>query len=224
MKKIRNGVFVILEGIDGCGKTTQINLLNDYYLKNGYDVVITREPGGLISAEQIRNVILYNNDLDSITETLLFMAARRLNYTKIVAPALAKDKLVICDRFIDSTIVYQSILGSVPKNTIMTLNNIAIDRQNPDISIILDIDPETAYSRVNSNADRADRNKYDEKPIEFFRRLDEAYKSLDNEEWAQGSRYKRARVDANQDREVVLDSIIKEINRIIRPRVYDGSI
>ena len=223
MKKIRNGIFVCLEGADGCGKSTQVNLLKDYYASEGFDVTVTREPGGILTAEQIRNVILYN-EMDNLTEAFLFMAARRINYTKVVTPALNRDQLVICDRFIDSTIVYQSIIGNIPKSTIMILNNIAIDRQNPDLSIILDIDPKVAFDRVNSNPDRADKNKYDAKPLSFFERLAEAYGSLEEKEWAQGSSYKRAHVDANGSREDVLNSIVKEINKIIRPRVYDSSL
>ena len=216
MKKVNGGALIVLEGMDGCGKSTQAELVKEYFTSEGYNVTVTREPGGIKSAEEIRNVILYNEDLDNMTEMMLFMAARRINMQQIILPAMRNGNIVICDRFIDSTLVYQGIVGSVSFDTIMPMNNLATDNHNPDMSIIINLPAKKAYDRVHSNSDRNENNKYDDKEYSFFEKIATAYKELKLRcGWMTDHLYKRVYVDGDQDKDAVCKLIVEKIKLVL---------
>ena len=145
------GYFISFEGIDGSGKSTQIKHLAQFLENLGFAVVITREPGGSIGGEQIRNLLLQGETdrWSAETEILLFTAARRDHLERIILPALEDGKVVICDRFTDSTRMYQGMRGPSLRNLVESLNEKVI-KCDPDLTIIIDINPETGLKRAKS--------------------------------------------------------------------------
>ena len=145
------GFFISFEGIDGSGKSTQIQRLGKYLETLGFDVIITREPGGSIGGEQIRNLLLQGavDRWSPETEILLFTASRRDHLERIILPALDNGKIVICDRFTDSTRMYQGMRGPSLRNLVELLNETVI-KCDPDLTIIIDINPETGLMRAKS--------------------------------------------------------------------------
>ena len=165
-------MFITFEGGEGTGKTTQINILKKYLEDQGLEVIITREPGGVISAENIRAVI-FDNEIDPITETMLYAAARREHYIK---PALDAGKIVICDRFIDSSIVYQGIVRGVGVDLVENINKYAINNVEPDLTIFFDLDPETGLKRVSLRNEQM--NRFDKESFDFHLKVRKGYKLL----------------------------------------------
>jgi dTMP kinase len=145
------GYFISFEGIDGSGKSTQIQKLAKFLETLGFDVVITREPGGSIGGEEIRNLLLQGdvNRWSAETEILLFTAARRDHLERIIIPALEHGKVVICDRFTDSTRMYQGMRGPNLRNLVDMLNEKIINF-DPDLTVIIDIDPQISLKRAKS--------------------------------------------------------------------------
>ena len=143
--------FISFEGIDGSGKSTQIQKLAEFLEARDFDIVITREPGGSIGGEEIRNLLLQGSvdRWSAETEILLFTAARRDHLERIIFPALEEGKIVICDRFTDSTRMYQGMRGANLRNLVDTLNEKVI-KFDPDLTIVIDIDPEISLKRAKS--------------------------------------------------------------------------
>jgi dTMP kinase len=149
-------MFITIEGIDGAGKSTQIELLLKYLQSKNIDYVITREPGGCEISEKIREILLDKTvKISDKTELLLMISARAEHYEKVISPALKDNKIVICDRFIDSTIAYQGFARNMDLKTIEFLNNLATNNVKPDLTLFFDLDPEIAQQRLNKkNLDR----------------------------------------------------------------------
>ena len=149
MKK--KGYFISFEGIDGSGKSTQIQRLAKFLETLDFDVITTREPGGSKGGEEIRNLLLQGNvdRWSAETEILLFTAARRDHLERIILPALEEGKIVICDRFTDSTRMYQGMRGANLRNLVDTINEKVINFE-PDLTIIIDINPEVSLKRAKS--------------------------------------------------------------------------
>ena len=145
------GYFISFEGIDGSGKSTQIQKLAEFLEARDFDIVITREPGGSKGGEEIRNLLLQGNvdRWSAETEILLFTAARRDHLERIILPALEEGKIVICDRFTDSTRMYQGMRGVNLRNLVDTLNEKVI-KFDPDLTIVIDINPEISLKRAKS--------------------------------------------------------------------------
>ena len=145
------GYFISFEGIDGSGKSTQIQKLARFLETLGFDVIITREPGGSVGGEEIRNLLLQGNvdRWSAETEILLFTAARRDHLERIILPAIEDDKIVICDRFTDSTRMYQGMRGPNLRNLVDMLNEKIINC-DPDLTIVIDIDPQISLKRAKS--------------------------------------------------------------------------
>ena len=145
------GYFISFEGIDGSGKSTQIQKLAEFLGALGFDIVITREPGGSVGGEEIRNLLLQGNvdRWSAETEILLFTAARRDHLEQIILPALEEGKIVICDRFTDSTRMYQGMRGANLRNLVDILNEKVI-KFDPDLTIVIDINPEISLKRAKS--------------------------------------------------------------------------
>ena len=152
------GFFITFEGIDGSGKSTQIQKLAKFLEDNGFDIIMTREPGGSVGGEEIRNLLL-QGEVDrwsAETEILLFTAARRDHLERIILPALQDGKIVICDRFTDSTRMYQGMRGPKLRNLVDNLTEEVINCE-PDLTIIIDIDPEISLKRAKSRETAEER-------------------------------------------------------------------
>ncbi len=171
---MKKGLFITFEGADGCGKTTQLNLLAEYLKKQGYDVVVTREPGAKGLGEKIREILLnYDGVVSDRCEAFLFLADRAQNIDVIVNPAVSEGKIVLCDRHIDSTVAYQGYGRGQDIERINSLNNIATNGRKPDLTFVFDIDVETSQKRVGSNKDRMERAG-----IDFHNRVRNGYLEL----------------------------------------------
>ncbi|WP_455477559.1 dTMP kinase [Bartonella sp. B41] len=146
-----SGYFITFEGGDGVGKTTQISLLAQYFCSKGYDVITTREPGGTEGAEAIRHVLLSckGQHHDPLIEAILFASARADHVSKIIAPSLQKGKIVLCDRFVDSTRVYQGLNNKVSVHILSLLERVATNGIMPNITFLLDMPAKYGMERVN---------------------------------------------------------------------------
>ena len=143
------GLLIALEGPDGCGKTTQIELLKDRLEKEGFEVIVTREPGGTKISEKIREILLDNdnNEMGSCCEALLYAASRAQLVEEVIKPALAEGKMIICDRFVHSSLVYQGIGRGLGIKEIEGINNFALNGLKSDLTIMIDIDFEKGLDR-----------------------------------------------------------------------------
>ncbi|MDD9977056.1 MAG: dTMP kinase [Boseongicola sp.] len=171
------GQFITFEGIDGSGKSTQARLLRDHLVARGLDVVLTREPGGSSGAEEIRK-LLVEGDPDrwsGETETLLFTAARRDHLEKLIDPELSRGKIVISDRFADSTRVYQGAARGELRALVDRLHDAVIGRE-PDLTLIIDMDPEKALAR--GLARNSGEDRFEELGAEFQRKLRDGFAQL----------------------------------------------
>ena len=171
------GAFITFEGCEGSGKSTQIRLLSEKLTAIGADFIITREPGGSDVAEQIRKIILDGKNVAMCDEceALLYAAARIQHLKEIVEPALAAGKLVICDRYVDSSLAYQGAARGLGEKYIEHINAVALDCYPPDLTVFLNISPERAFERKHG-ADKGDR--MEQQGINFHRRVYEGYLSL----------------------------------------------
>ena len=171
------GKFITFEGCEGSGKSTQLRLLSEYLDKLGVDYILTREPGGSEIAEQIRNIILNgkNTEMCDECEALLYAAARVQHLKEKIAPALDKGKLVICDRYVDSSLAYQGYARGLGREYIENINSLALERFAPDLTVFLDISPAEAFKRKHG-ADPDDR--MEQLGLEFHTRVYNGYKAL----------------------------------------------
>lgn len=165
------GFFITFEGGEGSGKTTQSELLYNNLKKKGLNVTRTREPGGTILAESIREILLKGekDKMSSLTELYLFAAARRDHIDNIIAPSLKNNEIVICDRFIDSTTAYQGYAGNIDLNLINSINNFTIGSIIPNITYIFDIDPNIGLKRsINTTSEEI---RFEEKDIGYHKKI-----------------------------------------------------
>ena len=202
------GKLITFEGIDGCGKTTQINLLKEYLLIKGYNAMILREPGGTAIGEEIRKILLYNkNYIYPVTEALLYAASRAQLLAEIIIPALDEGKIIIMDRFVDSSLVYQGYARGLGIEKVMDINRIATYGIKPDLTIFFDITPENALTRRKT---RKQNDRFEEENMEFHEKVYEGYHKLINLE---PERF--VVINAMEDITMVQKSIINIINKII---------
>lgn len=173
---VQKGMFITLEGGEGSGKTSLSLTLKEELEAKGYEVMLTREPGGVSVAENIRSVIM-SEDMDDTTEALLFAAARREHLVQKVLPALEKGVIVICDRFVHSSLVYQGHVGGLGMQTVFDLNRFAIGDLMPDVTLYLDLPAGDGIARITANADR-EVNRFDEKVLTFHEKVREGYLSI----------------------------------------------
>ena len=176
---MKSGLFISVEGPEGAGKTTIIQMLAEYLTNEGYPVLHTREPGGIDIAEQIRSVILAkeNTAMDSRTEALLYAAARRQHLVEKVRPALEAGALILCDRFIDSSLAYQGYARGLGIDEVLTINQFAIEDMMPKRTLYFDLEPEIGLKRINQH-DGREVNRLDLETIEFHRKVRVGYHLL----------------------------------------------
>ncbi|KAB2328869.1 dTMP kinase [Cytobacillus depressus] len=176
---MKKGIFITAEGPDGAGKTTIMKLLGERLEAEGYPVMLTREPGGIEIAEQIRNVILdkSNTKMDARTEALLYAAARRQHLVEKVLPALEKGLIVLCDRFIDSSLAYQGYARGLGVAEVFSINQFAIEGMMPSLTLYFDIESEAGLERINRHKDR-EVNRLDLENLAFHQKVREGYFQL----------------------------------------------
>lgn len=173
---MNRGFFITFEGGDGSGKSTQISILKESLIRKGYDVILTREPGGTDISEKIRELILdpENGEMEDITEAYLYAAARAQLVRQLIKPALEEGKVVICDRFVDSSIAYQGF-GRGLDDAVGVINTYAVDDCMPDLTILLKLDPERGSSRIAGR----EHDRIEQASDEFHRKVYEGYLKLE---------------------------------------------
>ncbi|MCI5805221.1 MAG: dTMP kinase [Clostridium sp.] len=171
------GIFITMEGPDGSGKTTQIDLLKKYLEHRGYDIVIAREPGGTTIGEAIREIILNPDykEMGHMTELLLYASARAQLVNQVIKPALAGGKAVICDRFVESSAVYQGIGRGLGVDTVYEVNNFALGDVKPKLTIFMDLDAEDGIKRKKK---QAELDRMEQEDLSFHKRVVEGYRQL----------------------------------------------
>ena len=203
------GIFITIEGTDGGGKSTQIERLVKYFESIGRQTVVTREPGGTSIGEKLRNILLdpENSEMTDLTEALLYAASRAQHIEEKIIPAVRAGKVVICDRFLDSSIVYQGYARGLDIEMIKTINSFAVDKIKPDLTLFFDIRPEIGILRKKNmhDLDRLEMEKLD-----FHNRVYEGYKAILKEN---PERIKR--IDAERTVEEVYDEVIKAVKEFV---------
>ncbi|KAB3537822.1 dTMP kinase [Alkaliphilus pronyensis] len=171
------GKFITIEGMDGAGKSTQIQFMKRYLEDKGYKVLITREPGGTIIGEKTRAVILDNKhkEMDSRTEALLYAASRAQHVSQIIIPALQRGEVVLCDRYVDSSMVYQGKGRDLGYKPIKMINDFATQGLEPDLTVLLDIDPTLSLQRIIA---RGEGDRLEGEKIQFHVAVHNAYMDL----------------------------------------------
>lgn len=203
---MKKGLFITLEGADGCGKTTQLNLLKEYLTSRGYEIVVTREPGGKGLGEKLREILLnYDGEVSDRCEAFLYLADRAQNIDTIIKPAINSGKIVLCDRHTDSSVAYQGYGREQNIDNINMLNELAVNDVHPDLTIVFDIDTETSMARVGAEKDRLESAG-----IEFHKRVRNGYLEI-----AKKNPQRIKVVDASQTIEDVQRDVIKIIEGIL---------
>ncbi len=205
-KRDKRGYFITFEGADGCGKTTQIQLIKEYLDKKNIENILTREPGGSDLGVHLRKILLhYENPVSNIAETFLYLADRAQHIEYKIKPALESGKIVLCDRHTDSTIAYQGYGREQNIDEIKHLNSIATAGVIPDLTIVFDIDTEIAQKRLQGEKDRLEAEG-----IEFHKKLRHGYLEIAKND------PKRVKViDANKSIERVFSDTIKVMEEIL---------
>lgn len=179
-KTTRPGLFISFEGSEGSGKSTQIARLAEHLQKIGREVVATREPGGTVIGEQIRNIIVHNSKGDEMcaeTELLLFTAARAQVVREVIAPALARGAIVLSDRYLDSTTVYQGIARDLAPAPVDQINRFAVGDVMPDITIVIDVPTDVSLARIRQRASVAP-DRMERAGLDFFTKVRDGYLAL----------------------------------------------
>lgn len=211
------GYFITVEGGEGSGKTSVVKEVVERLEKDGYsNIIASREPGGIKISTEIREVLLNkeNTNMDPITEALLFAASRRQHVVEKILPALKENKIFICDRFIDSSYVYQGIVGSVGLDRVIDINNIAIEGCVPNLTILFDLDPKIGLERINKNKDR-EVNRLDLAGLEYHNKVREGYKHI-----AKLYQNRIVVIDASK----AFDEVVEEVYLLIKNKLEEENI
>ncbi len=211
----KKSLFITFEGIEGSGKSYQSLKLYKYLKKNNFPVILTREPGGTNSAEKIREVILedyfhpnYKEKFNKYTDTLLYLASRNEHIVNKIRPALLKKKIIICDRFIDSTLAYQVFGKGVNKNMVNAIHKYILGNIKPDLTFILKVNISKALLRLNK---RKKKNRYDKFSKNFYSKVQRAFIKI-----AEKNKKKYCVLDNSKDSSEVENVILKKFFDISR--------
>ena len=202
------GKLIVIEGPDGSGKSTQINIMRKYLEDKGFDVVETREPGGTKIGETIRDIILdvENTEMDPVCEALLYAASRAQHVAEVIKPEIEKGKIVICTRYIYSSLVYQGIGRGLGVDMVSAINTAAIQGMMPDLTLLFDIDPVVGIKRKISDG-KADRLELED--IKFHKKVYNGYKEI-------ASLYKDIKViDASRSIDEIQKSVLEIIDKTL---------
>ena len=209
------GKFITIEGTDGSGKSTQTELLMDYLKEKGVDVIFTREPGGTKISEKIREIILDvdNSEMTGITEALLYAAARSQHVEEKIIPALEAGKIIICDRFVDSSAAYQGAARGLGVQRIMDINREALHGIMPDMTLFFDLSPEKGILRKKNERalDRLEKEKMD-----FHKKVYEGYRAL-----CEACPERICSIDADRSIEDVHRDVIGAIDGLLKGKYYE---
>lgn len=211
------GVFISIEGPDGAGKTTQVQMLQEKLAEHGLETVMTREPGGTVIGEQIRKILLDPelNEMTVICEVLLYSAARSQLVAEVIRPALRSGRIVLCDRFIDSSTVYQGYAGAEDPGRIQEINLWAVGGLLPDRTILLNMDAEAGLDRLRTNRPDSAHggDRMEQKDLAFHRRVQEGFLHLADRE---AGRF--TIIDAARDIQSVHQAIWEDVRSLLQER------
>lgn len=212
---MKKGLFIVFEGGEGTGKTTAIETVYNWIIENNLKCIKTREPGGIKISEQIRQVILNteNKAMDPRTEALLYAAARRQHLIEKVIPALEEGTIVLCDRFIDSSLAYQGYARNLGIEEVMSINKFAIEEHMPDLSILFDLDPRIGLERISNNKDR-EINRLDLEKLDFHEKVRTGYNIV-----YENNKDRIIKIDAGQSQE----NVINEIKNILKLKIWTNA-
>ena len=200
-------LFITFEGGEGSGKSTALRKISELLIEKGYQTILTREPGGTPISEEIRNVILdkKNTDMDKRTEALLYAASRRQHLVQKVWPALKEGKIVLCDRYLDSSLAYQGGARGIGLEEVLNINLFATENTYPDLTLLFDIDPQVGLARIAANASR-EVNRLDLEKLSFHEGVRKSFLDL-------AARYPERFViiDASKSPEEVVEDAMKVI-------------
>lgn len=204
-----SGLFITMEGTDGAGKTTQIKLLEEYLTGKGFKVVCTREPGGTPISEKIREIIIDKNNIEmtDMTEALLYAAARAQHVNDVILPTLKEGGIVISDRFVDSSIVYQGFARSIGERLIKNINKYAVGDLEPDITFFLKLKPEDGLKR---KREQAELDRLEAEKFSFHQRVYDGYVRL-----SKRCKNRIQVVDALKSVEEIHNEIVKGIDNLL---------
>ena len=180
----RKGLFITFEGIEGCGKSTQARFLTESLRTLGYEVLLTREPGGPRISEKLRELLLNKEytEMHRLTEVFLYMASRAQHTVEWIKPALEIGQIVICDRYYDSTYAYQGAAREIPEKEIEKINNIATTGLKPDVTYIIDVPVEIGLERLHNGTKAEEIDRLESEDVAFHRRVREGYLKLAEKE------------------------------------------
>ena len=203
---VEKGLFITFEGGEGSGKSTQISFLSKLLTEQNIEHIITREPGGTETGEQIRKILLQGNinKLDSYSEFLCFAASRREHLKKIILPALSENKIVICDRFLDSSIVYQGMVGGLNEDIILNVHDDFCFKKYPDLTLLLNVNSKIGLARKNKNS--LDENRFENFKEEFHELVQKKFLELAHKH---NDRYRV--INADNDKDFIFNEIIDQI-------------
>jgi len=202
--------FIVVEGSEGVGKSSQIKIIERYLIDNKIEYILTREPGGTSFGESIRDIILNdNNNTEELTDSLLFYASRYENYKKIILPALDADKTVICDRYHYSTLVYQGIVGN--NSSVKAIHEIfdAIYSKMIDHIIYLYTTPKESFKRISK---RSVTDKFESRGLSYLEDLSNAYELVFN------GMKNITKIDTSEDKDITKDNLIKSLDKIFKKK------
>jgi dTMP kinase len=209
------GFFITIEGPEGAGKTTVMSDVVAQLTAEGYEIVSTREPGGIRISEHIREVILNNTytEMDGRTEALLYAAARRQHLVEKVAPALKENKIVLCDRFIDASLAYQGYARGLGIDEVLSINEFAIGKLMPNLTLLFDLEPSIGLKRI-AQHDEREKNRLDAESLAFHESVREGYQEV-------VKRYpdRIHVIDASKSQEEVTKNVLKVLKKSLDSRM-----
>lgn len=210
---MKEGLFISLEGSDGAGKSTQITHIKAFFEEKGIEPIMTREPGGTSIGEKIREILLDkdNAKMDPVTEMMLYASARAQIVRELIRPALAEGKVVICDRYVDSSIAYQAH-GRELGDMVAAVNAYAVDGLMPDLTIFLDLDPAVGRARI-QGTNRGELDRLEREKLDFHYRVYEGFKSIAEKE---GDRF--VSIDAARGIEEIRDDIYDRLEKLCKEK------